>query len=87
MVTIPKTTLLTIEELIKHFELCNLAGGKSPKTIMWYNDILFSFHKYLKRNRKPNDVTSFNINNVRGYILYLRQKSKFDTHPYTPTQD
>ena len=79
------TVSVTIEELISRFELCNLAEGKSPRTIRWYSDILFSFLRYLKRDRQSDDITSFNIDKIRGYISYMRHKNKFNEHSYTPT--
>ncbi len=40
----------TIEDLITHFEMSNLADGKSQSTVRWYNDILKFFSRYLKEN-------------------------------------
>lgn len=77
----------TLGELIGRYELSNCADGKSPKTIRWYSDILKSYLKYLKGNGYPCDLSSFNMDSVRGYILYLRRKPKFAGHPFTPEQD
>ena len=76
----------TLDEFIQRYELNNCAGGKSPRTISWYNDILKSFTRYLKGERYRNDISSFNVDGVRGYILYLSHKPKFAGHPYTPKQ-
>ena len=77
----------TISELISRYELSNMSDGKSPKTVSWYSDILHSFGKYLDTRRQPQNLSSFTIENVRSYILYLRQKSKYEGHPYTPKQN
>jgi site-specific recombinase XerD len=77
---------LTIDELIDRYELSNLADGKSPKTIRWYRDILRLFSEYVKRKEQGGDVTCFTIDVARGYILYLRNRHKFQGHPYTPEQ-
>ena len=76
----------TINKLITHFEMSNVVDGKSPKTIRWYNDILKFFSRYLKENGQPNGIDSFNIENARKYVLYLRSRNKFDGHPYIPQQ-
>lgn len=76
----------TINKLVAHFELSNLADGKSPKTIKWYNDILKFFSRYLKENGYINDIDGFNIENARRYVLYLRNRNRFDGHPYIPQQ-
>jgi site-specific recombinase XerD len=76
----------TLTELISHYELSNCADGKSPKTIRWYSDILKSYVRYREENGYPCDLSSFNIDSVRGYILYLRRKPKFSGHPFTPEQ-
>ena len=76
----------TLGELISNYELSNYADGKSPKTIRWYSDILKSYIKYRKENGYPYDLSTFNIDSVREYILYLRRKPKFTGHPFTPEQ-
>lgn len=76
----------TINKLITHFEMINLADGKSLSTIRWYNDILMFFCKYLKKNGQATGIDSFNIENARKYILYLRSRNRFDGHPYIPKQ-
>lgn len=76
----------SIDELITHYEMGNIADGKSPSTVRWYNDILRSFCKYRKAKNQSCDILDFNIDTVRDYILYLREKPKFLGHPYTPQQ-
>jgi len=76
----------TIDDLIARFEMSNLADGKSQSTVRWYNDILKSFSRYLKKNGQPNGIDGFNIENARTYVLYLRSRNRFDGHPYIPQQ-
>ena len=75
---------LTINKLISHFEISNLADGKSESTITWYSDILKLFSRYLKDNTCTNRIEELNIENARNYVLYLRSRSKFGR--YTKTQ-
>jgi len=63
-----------------------MADGKSPKTIVWYNDILRQLLRYLKNNGYSNNISNFDVDLIRGYLLYLRGKPKYLGHPYTPKQ-
>ena len=40
----------------------------------------------MKEKLRCKDVLGFNIDSVRDYILYLRNRPKFQGHPYTPEQ-
>jgi site-specific recombinase XerD len=84
--TVREKVGLSFDELIDRYELSNIADGKSPKTIKWYGDILRSFSLYIKEKQQNSDATCFNIDVARGYILYLRNRHKFQGHPYTPEQ-
>ena len=77
---------LSIGELIGLYDLSNRADGKSTKTVRWYTEILRCFARYIKENEYRRDISSFNLNVVRNYILYLRNKPKFLNHPFTPEQ-
>jgi hypothetical protein len=48
--------------------------------------MLTQFCGFLKTKQYPSDLSDFNIDTVRGYILYLRHKPKFEGHPHTPAQ-
>ena len=76
----------TINKLTTHFELSNLADGKSESTITWYRDILKLFLRYLKEDRRSNSIDEFNIENARKYVLYLRSRSKFGKYANTQVQ-
>jgi len=76
----------TITKLITHFEMSNLADGKSESTITWYNDILKLFSRYLKENRHSNSIEEFNIENAREYVLYIRSRSKFGKYTNAQVQ-
>jgi site-specific recombinase XerD len=81
-----KTAVRSIEELVDLYELSNIAEGKSSKTIAWYRDMLTLFSRFLKTKQYPSDSSGFSIDKVREYIIYLRNKPKFEGHPHTPTQ-
>ncbi|MFC2032901.1 tyrosine-type recombinase/integrase [Chloroflexota bacterium] len=81
-----KASAQTIDGLVGRYEQSNIVDGKSPKTIAWYRDMLTQFSVYLKAKQYHSDPSYFNIDTVRGYVLYLRHKPKFEGHPYTPAQ-
>ncbi len=82
-----KNDEITLGEFINRYEFSNRADGKTEKTIKGYNEILKSFATYLKNAGSYNGISYFNIDTAREYILYLRNRPKFNNHPYTPTQN
>lgn len=78
---------LTIDELISRYEISNQADCKSPRTIAWYTEMLMSFSGYMKVELQCHDLSAFNIDTVRSYIIHLHNKPKFQGHPYTPQQN
>jgi len=77
----------TFTELISRYELSNQADGKSSRTIAWYSEILISFSGYMKKELQCHDLSVFNIDTIRDYIIYLRNKPRFQGHPYIPQQN
>lgn len=81
------TSSLGLRELIAWYQISNQAEGKSPRTIDWYTEMLMAFLRYMKVELQCYDLSAFNIDTVRNYIIYLRNKPKFQGHPYTPQQN
>lgn len=79
--------ILAIDELVDRYATSNKADGKSPSTVKWYTEILTSFSGYVKSKLGKNGLSVFTLELARGYILYLRQKPRFQGHPYTPERD
>lgn len=84
-----KTTVVSLDlrELIARYQVSNQAEGKSPRTIAWYTEMLMSFSNYMKSELQHYDFSAFNIDTVRSYIIHLRNKPKFQGHPFTPQQN
>jgi len=78
---------LTINEVISRYEISNQAEGKSPRTIAWYTEMLMLFSGYMEVELRRNDLSAFDIDTVRSYIIHLRNKPKFQGHPFTPQQN
>ena len=76
--------VLTIDELLARYAVSNQADGKSRKTIAWYTDMLTQFLRYLKANGYQCTLSTFNINIIRGYILFLQRRPRFQGHPFIP---
>ena len=86
-VSMRKKRGFTLDKLIELYEISNQAEAKSGKTITWYRYILTAFSRYAQQKWGSNDVSVFNIDNVRQYILDLRNRKSFEGHPYTRAQD
>jgi len=77
---------LSMEGLISRYELSNKAAVKSPKTILWYNEMLGAFTLFLEKEFSASSLAFFNIDKARDYVIHLKGKAKFSGHPYTPVQ-
>ena len=82
-----KNSVLELGNLIQGFKLCCQTEGKSLRTIVWYTELLMSFSNYMKEELQCHDLSAFNIDTVRSYIIHLRNKPKFQGHPFTPQQN
>ena len=76
---------MTIDDLIELYEVSNQAEGKSPKTVSWYSDILGLFAGYLHGDFGQDDISIFAKDTIRNYILYLRERPRFQGHRFTPS--
>jgi len=86
---VPNTEVITIRakeliinELMARYAVSNQAEGKSTRTTAWYTDILTQFLRYLKANGCQCTLSSFNIDIIRGYVLFLQRRSRFQGHPF-----
>ncbi|MFC1964778.1 tyrosine-type recombinase/integrase, partial [Chloroflexota bacterium] len=77
----PRTTGL--EDLFSRYELCNQAEGKSSDTTGWYRYIFNQFITYLKEHHYSLNLSVFNVDTGRTYVLYLCQRPRFNRHPNT----
>ena len=86
LIFISSDTSPSLDEVILYYELSNRADGKSPKTIDWYKANLLMYSRYCKEQFEAYDITGLNIDNVRTYINYLRNRRRFKDHPFLPEQ-
>jgi len=73
---------LTIDELLVRYTVSNQADGKSTRTTAWYTDLLTQFLRYLKANDYQCTLSTFNIDIIRGYVLFLQRRPRFQGHPF-----
>ena len=83
---IKKKPISSLEDLVNLYKLSNKVEGKSPATIAWYHDLFTQFSTYLTKEQYTSDLSAINMDTVRNYVLHLRQKPKFEGHPFTPAQ-
>jgi integrase/recombinase XerC/integrase/recombinase XerD len=75
-----------LTELAKEFELYNRTEGKSPKTVDWYNLSLKQFHRFLVQSEQPARLANLGEHQVREFILYLQEKTRWQDNPHIPEQ-
>ncbi|MGB2814345.1 MAG: tyrosine-type recombinase/integrase [Dehalococcoidales bacterium] len=71
-----------LDTLIDRYRLSNTADGKSPKTIEWYDAMLRAYSRYAEQTFGNNSLNHLKRDDVRSYILYLREKTRFQNHPH-----
>jgi len=69
-----------LTKLISHFAQSNKAEGKSPKTVSWYNEMLFDFVKFLRSTGREAILAELNTVAVREFIVHEQDRS---VSPYT----
>ena len=73
---------IELSALARHFELYNRTEGKSPKTIDWYNQALTLFHRFLIESEKSTTLGDLCELEVREFILYLQERTRWADNPY-----
>jgi len=80
------SSTLSTKQLIHEYKTSNLAAGRSPSTVTWYDEILLQFRNYLVSRYHSDNISYLTIRVVRSYILHLSRRPKYKGHPYTPEQ-
>ena len=69
-----------LKKLITHFALSNRSEGKSPKTEVWYTEMLSDFVRWLHHNGKSTTLAEFSVMNVREFVIHMQERN---LSPYT----
>lgn len=76
---------LDLEILKDDFQLHNRTEGKSEKTVLWYNEVLDLFIRWLKDTEEPTNIGSVDEHLVRLFVLYLQSRQCHGHKPSTHT--
>lgn len=77
----------SLEALFEYYVLFNRSEGKSPRTIVWYDNKLRAFQHWLEEAGHDTQLADFTADRVREYVLHLQEKDvKFEHNPFTPTR-
>ena len=69
-----------LKKLISHFALSNRSEGKSPKTEVWYTEMLSDFVRWLQSTGKSTTLAEFSVMNVREFVIHMQDRN---LSPYT----
>ena len=78
---------ITVPTLIDLFLTTKQTEGRSPRTIVWYRDLLTRFAKYVgnESEAKLNDVA---LDDARSFIASLRERTtRYNDHPLKPVEE
>ncbi|MBW1743357.1 MAG: hypothetical protein JRJ47_07990 [Deltaproteobacteria bacterium] len=73
-----KKRQITLQELLRHYDVFNRSEGKSPATGSFYNEKLTNFIRYLKSRGIEPLLNNVGIADVRAFIRYLQEKPKWE---------
>jgi len=76
---------IDLSRLIQHFEAFNKSEAKSPRTVGWYNQVLGLFLAWLTEQGKPTQIAAIGEDEVREFIVYLRERRVNGKAPSTHT--
>jgi integrase/recombinase XerD len=82
-----KTKGTELANLIEYQHFCGKAEGHSESTINLTTLALRKLRRYLEENGMPTDVRMLGPQEIREFILQLRNSRRFADHPYAKSQD
>ncbi len=75
---------MTLQDALVAYRTYARAEGKSPKTIAWITSSVGYFADFL--GPEQQDIGTITGNDLRRFIIALRDKPKFANHPYNKPQ-
>jgi site-specific recombinase XerD len=76
--------VMTLQDALVAYRTYARAEGKSPKTIAWINFSVGYFTDFLGLDQQ--DIATITGNDLRRFIIALREKQKWSNHPYLKSQ-
>ena len=77
----------TLEKLLSGYRLSSLSEGKSRATIAIVESSVHYLGEFLADNDLATDVANIGINELRRFIVYLKEQPRFAHHRFTQPQD
>jgi integrase/recombinase XerC/integrase/recombinase XerD len=65
---------IQLKDLVRYFDTFNRSDGKSPATLLWYNQTLTIFLDWLTETGYPTNLGSIDENIVREFILWYQER-------------
>lgn len=76
-----------LSNLIEGYSLCARSEGISENTILLTRRAVMYLKNFLVRTGLPTSVELIGVNEIRDFILYLRQAQRFEHHPLIKSHD
>ena len=65
---------IELSKLITQYAHSNKAEGKSPKTILWYSEMLQGFNLFMESNGLNSILSELNIETVREFVVHEQER-------------
>ncbi|MDM8000618.1 MAG: tyrosine-type recombinase/integrase [Dehalococcoidia bacterium] len=72
--------------LLSGYVLCATSEGKSQKSVAIVADSVGYLEEFLIKHKGDANVAEVTPTEIRAFILYLKEKRRFDNHPLNPAQ-
>lgn len=76
-----------LSSLIEGYSLCARSEGKSESTVELTKRTVGFLNDFLVRTGLPTSVELIGVNEIRGFILYLKQARRFEYHRLIRSRD
>jgi site-specific recombinase XerD len=73
--------------LIRGYQLCARSEGRSENTVELTTRAVGYLRNFLMRNELPTNVRLIGVNEIRGFILHLKETQRFESHPLIKSHD
>ena len=80
-------TSTDLGNLIEGYQLCARSEGKSENTVELTTRTVRYLRNFLIHSGLPTNVGLIGVNEIRGFILHLKEAQRFERHPYIKSHD
>ena len=83
---VQKGTAAQLDKLLEGYRLSAHSEGKSPSTIAIIAASVHYLDEFLTANNLSTNVSNIGVEELRRFIVYLRERPRFAHHRFTPPQ-